>query len=220
MTKPKRFELVVFDWDGTLVDSAAHIAASIRAACADLDLPVPTDASARHVIGLGLRDAIIYLVPQLETHRYQELADRYRYHFLAGDETVVPFPFVEEGIVKLEQDGFMLAVATGKSRVGLDRALGKFAFGKRFVATRCGDEGFPKPHPDMLNRLMQITGVNASKTLMIGDTSHDLELAANAGTSALAVSYGAHPLETLGQQPSLGCAQSFADVLQWLDENG
>ena len=220
MTNPKRFELVVFDWDGTLVDSAAHIAASIQAACADLGLPVPTSAAARHVIGLGLRDAIMYLVPQLETRRHQELADRYRYHFLAGDEAVEPFPMVEEGIAELEQAGFVLAVATGKSRVGLDRALGKFGFGKRFVATRCGDEGFPKPHPDMLNHLMDVTGVDASRTLMIGDTSHDLELAANAGTSALAVSYGAHPAETLGQQPSLGCAGSFAEVLRWLDENG
>jgi len=220
MTRAKRFQLVVFDWDGTLVDSAAHIAASIQAACADLELPVPTDTAARHVIGLGLRDAILYLVPQLQQRRYQELADRYRYHFLAGDETVVPFPMVEEGMAELEQAGFMLAVATGKSRVGLDRALGRFAFGKRFVATRCGDEGFPKPHPDMLNRLMEITGVEAARTLMIGDTSHDLELAANAGTSALAVSYGAHPMETLEKQPALGCARSFSEVLQWLAENG
>lgn len=220
MTKSKRFELVVFDWDGTLVDSAAHIAASIQAACADLDLPVPTSAAARHVIGLGLRDAIMYLVPQLEQHRHQELADRYRYHFLAGDESVQPFPMVEEGIAELEQAGFMLAVATGKSRVGLNRALGKFRFGRYFVATRCGDEGFPKPHPDMLNHLMDVTGIDPSRTLMIGDTSHDLELAANAGTSALAVSYGAHPAETLGQQPSLGRAASFAEVLRWLDENG
>lgn len=220
MSKRKRFDLLVFDWDGTLVDSAAHIAASIQAACADLDLPVPVTAAARHVIGLGLRDAIMYLVPQLEMHRYQELADRYRYHFLAGDETLEPFPMVEEGIAELEQAGFMLAVATGKSRIGLDRALGKFPFGKRFVASRCGDEGFPKPHPDMLIHLMDITGVGASRTLMIGDTSHDLQLAANAGTSALAVSYGAHPPETLEQQPSLGCAGSFAEVLRWLDANG
>jgi phosphoglycolate phosphatase len=220
MTKPKRFDLLVFDWDGTIVDSAAHIAASIQAACADLGLPVPASAAARHVIGLGLSDAIMYLVPQLEMHRYQELADRYRCHFLAGDDAVEPFPMVEQGMAKLAQAGFMLAVATGKSRIGLDRALRKFAFGKRFVATRCGDEGFPKPHPDMLIHLMDITGVDASRTLMIGDTSHDLELAANAGASALAVSYGAHPPETLEEQPSLGCAGSFAEVLRWLDANG
>ncbi|MGD8478296.1 MAG: HAD-IA family hydrolase [Burkholderiales bacterium] len=220
MTGRQQFDLVVFDWDGTLVDSTAHIAASIQAACRDLGLVVPGSAAARHVIGLGLQDAIEYLVPELESQRYQELADRYRYHFLAGDEAVEPFPMVEEGIVILEQAGFMLAVATGKSRVGLDRALGKFAFGARFTATRCGDEGFPKPHPDMLNYLMQVTGVEPGRTLMIGDTTHDLQLAANAGACSLAVSYGAHATESLAEQPSLGCVDSFSDVLQWLEENG
>ena len=220
MISPKRFDLLVFDWDGTLVDSAGHIAASIQAACADLALPVPTSAAARHVIGLGMRDALAYLVPQLEEHRYRELADRYRYHFLAGDEAVEVFPMVEQGIATLEEAGFMLAVATGKSRAGLDRALSRFAFGTSFIATRCGDEGFPKPHPDMLNHIMDVTGVHASRTLMIGDTSHDLQLAANAGASALAVAYGAHPPEVLEQQPSLGCVTSFPEVLQWLEENG
>jgi len=220
MTGQNRFDLLVFDWDGTLVDSAGHIAASIRAACADIGLPVPTSAAARHVIGLGMHDALSYLVPELEERRYRELADRYRHHFLAGEAAVDAFPMVDEGIRKLESSGFMLAVATGKSRVGLDRALRKFAFGASFIATRCGDEGFPKPHPDMLNHIMDATGVHASKTLMIGDTSHDLQLAANAGASALAVSYGAHPPEALQQHPSLGCVNSFSEVLQWLEQNG
>ena len=216
----RKFDLLVFDWDGTLVDSAGHIAASIQAACADLDLPVPTGAAARHVIGLGLHDALAYLLPEVEERRYREVADRYRYHFLAGDETIETFPRVEEGIVRLEEEGFLLAVATGKSRIGLDRSLKKVSFGSCFVATRCGDEGFPKPHPDMLHHLMQVTGVEPERTLMVGDTSHDLQLAANAGTQSLAVSYGAHPPEALGEHNPLGCMNSFAEVLQWLTENG
>ncbi|HUU71491.1 MAG TPA: HAD-IA family hydrolase [Burkholderiales bacterium] len=216
---PKRFDLLVFDWDGTIVDSAGHITASIQAACADLALPVPSGAAARHVIGLGMRDAMAYLLPQLEEERHREVADRYRYHFLAGDEAIETFPMVDEGIPLLEGQGFMLAVATGKSRVGLDRALGKLPFGSRFIATRCGDEGFPKPHPDMLIHLMEVTGVEPSRALMIGDTSHDLELAANAGVNSLAVSYGAHPLEILLQHQSLGCVGSFAELLEWLEEN-
>ncbi len=215
----KRFDLLVFDWDGTIVDSAGHIAASIQAACVDLALPVPDGAAARHVIGLGMRDAMEYLLPKLDEARYREFADRYRFHFLAGDEAVETFPMVDEGIPMLAEQGFMLAVATGKSRVGLDRALGRVSFGSRFVATRCGDEGFPKPHPDMLHYLMEVTGVAADRTLMIGDTSHDLELAANAGASSVAVSYGAHPPEALRQHRALGCVDSFSELLAWLADN-
>lgn len=215
----RQFDLLVFDWDGTLVDSTGHIAASIQAACADLGLPIPQTSDARHVIGLGMHDALAYLLPDLEEHRYRALANRYRYHFLAGDDAVEAFPKVNEGIAQLEEQGFMLAVATGKSRVGLDRALGKFAFGTRFTTTRCGDEGFPKPHPDMLNHIMGFTGVPASRTLMIGDTSHDLQLAANAGSHALAVSYGAHPPQRLQEHRCLGCVNSFSKVLEWLEEN-
>ncbi len=220
MTDSRQFDLLVFDWDGTLVDSTAHIAASIQAACADLGLSVPSSEDARHVIGLGMHDALTYLVPQLEMERYRELADRYRYHFLAGDEAVESFPMVEEGMARLNAMGYVLAVATGKSRVGLDRALRKVAFGTCFTATRCGDEGFPKPHPDMLIHIMEVTGSSASRTLMIGDTSHDLQLAANAGAHALAVSYGAHPPETLDEHQSLGRVGSFSEVLEWLAENG
>ena len=215
----KRFDLLVFDWDGTLVDSTGHIASSIRAACADLDLPVPTVEAARHVIGLGLHDALGYLLPGLETSRYREVADRYRYHFLAGDETVETFPMVDEGIPGLERDGFLLAVATGKSRVGLDRSLREVSFGGCFIATRCGDEGFPKPHPDMLEHLMRATGVTPDRTLMIGDTTHDLDLAANAGACSLAVTYGAHPGHLLQQQQALDCVHSFSEVVLWLRAN-
>ena len=217
--RSRRFDLLVFDWDGTLVDSAGHISGSIRAACADLGLPVPSVTAARHVIGLGLHDALSYLLPQLEQSRYREVAERYRYHFLAGDETIETFPMVDEGIAELGREGYLLAVATGKSRVGLERSLKKVAFGSCFVATRCADEGFPKPHPEMLEHIMQVTGADPERTLMIGDTTHDLELAANAGTHALAVTYGAHPGDALAQHRALGYVDSFSEVVQWLRSN-
>ena len=144
---PGRFELLVFDWDGTLVDSAGHIVTSLQAAFRDLDLPEPSTHAARHVIGLGLQDALAYLNPGLEASRYREVADRYSAHFLAGHEGIELFPAVGEGIPKLNQDGYLLAVATGKSRRGLDRALHSTALGAHFHATRCADEGFiPTQH--------------------------------------------------------------------------
>jgi phosphoglycolate phosphatase len=215
----RKFDLLVFDWDGTLVDSTAHIVSSIQAACADLGLPVPSRLAAQHVIGLGLHDALAYVLPELDQKRYPEVAERYRYHFLAADAPIETFPMVNDGLVSLEEAGFLLAVATGKSRAGLDRSLSEVSFGSCFVATRCGDEGFPKPHPDMLMYLMDTTGVTADRTLMIGDTSHDLMLAANAGTRSLAVSYGAHAADSLIEHGPLACLNSFTEVMRWLAEN-
>ena len=215
-----RYSLIVFDWDGTLLDSAAGIVESIQEAARDLQLPVPTREAASHVIGLGLQDSLRSAVPTLPEARYREFADAYRRHFLARQDAMDLSPGARELLRDLHAAGHRLAVATGKSRVGLDRALGRVAFGQCFIATRCGDEGFPKPHPDMLNYLMDATGVASSRTLMIGDTSHDLELAANAGTGALAVSYGAHPPESLQACSPLGCVDSFAELLEWLEDNG
>ncbi|MGH8679180.1 MAG: HAD-IA family hydrolase, partial [Burkholderiales bacterium] len=212
-----RFDLLVFDWDGTLVDSAAHIVASIQKACRDLELPVPSDAAARQVIGLGLHDALAQVLPGIDESRYGDVAERYRIHFLAGDAALQPYPQVQEGIMKLQVNGYLLAVATGKSRRGLDRALQSFEFGTRFAATRCADEGFPKPHPDMLEWLAAALGVRRERTLMIGDTTHDLQMAANARVSAVAVSYGAHSRALLEAHSPLACADSFGELLAWLD---
>lgn len=216
---PRRFDLLVFDWDGTLVDSAGHIASSLQAAFRDLELQVPSTAAARHVIGLGLQDAIAYLDPQLESSRYLEVAECYRVHFLAGDENIELFPFVDEGIPGLGLAGYLLAVATGKSRRGLDRALQSTALSPHFHASRCADEGFPKPHPEMLEILIDQLGVTPERTLMIGDTTHDLQMAINAGVSAVAVSYGAHPPEELKRLDPLVCVDSFPDLMQWLKQN-
>ena len=216
----KRFDLLVFDWDGTLMDSASHIACALQSAFRDLDLPVPATEAARHVIGLGLEDAMMYLNPGLDRGRYAQVADRYRVHFLAGDHAVELFPAVASGIAALNQQGYLLAVATGKSRRGLDRSLSKTGLAPYFHATRCADEGFPKPHPEMLQVIMEMVGVAPNGTLMIGDTTHDLQLAQNAGVSSVAVSYGAHLMEDLESMNPVGCVGSFEQLLQWLKQNG
>lgn len=148
-----------------------------------------------------------------------EVAERYRFHFLLGDREVTAFSGVAEGLSQLEQRGFALAVATGKSRRGLDRSLAALGLGARFADTRCADEGLPKPHPQMLQHLMRNQNVLAQRTLMIGDTTHDLQMAINAGTAAVAVTYGAHPRPALEQLAPLACLHSFGELLHWLNEN-
>jgi phosphoglycolate phosphatase len=197
MSATHRYELVVFDWDGTLVDSAAHIVDSIQRAARDVNVPAPSEADARHIIGLGLTDAMEYLFPQLTADMYPRVAEQYRQHYLLGEHVVKLFEGVEEGIARLHRSGHLLAVATGKSRRGLDRALEETGLGRFFHATRCGDEGFPKPHPDMLDFLVDGLAVERSAAVMVGDTTHDLEMARAASVDAVAVAYGAHDPQTL-----------------------
>jgi phosphoglycolate phosphatase len=215
----RQFDLLVFDWDGTVVDSAAHIVASIQSACRDLGLDAPSDERARYIIGLGLADALQHLLPELRPSEYPRLAQRYRHHYLSGEEKVVPFAGVREGIARLNRAGFTLGVATGKSRRGLDRALADTGLAALFHASRCADEGFAKPHPDMLLFLMDALNVSAARTLMIGDTTHDLEMARNAGVAAVAVSYGAHDAAQLRALAPLACADSVDELMEWLAAN-
>lgn len=215
----KRFDLLVFDWDGTVVDSAAHIVDALQCACADVGLAVPEDRRARHIIGLGLRDAMMYLFPDLPVAEYPKLVDRYRHHYLAGDDKVVPFAGLADGIAALHASGYLLAVATGKSRAGLDRAFIDTGLGPYFHLSRCADESFSKPHPQMLHVLMDALNVPAQRTLMIGDTTHDLQMAINAGVAAVAVSYGAHPSEELRSLDPLACVESCEELLTWLRQN-
>ena len=216
---PRRFRLVVFDWDGTLADSTAIIAAALQAACRDIGAPVPLDADARYVIGLGLADALAHAVPDLPRDRYPDLVARYRHHYLARDPSIPLFVGVREMLAELGAAGFVLGVATGKSRAGLDHALAQHGIGGFFTATRCADEGFPKPHPDMLLRLMDQVGAAPSDTLMIGDTTHDLMLAENAGVAGLAVGYGAHAPAGLAQLRPLATVHSIRDLRAWLRDN-
>ncbi len=216
---PKQFDLLVFDWDGTLMDSAATIVASIQAASRDIGVEVPSDDASRHIIGLGLNEAIAALFPDMVQTDYARLADRYRYHFMAQDAEIPLFAGAAEAIRELHAAGFLLAVATGKGRRGLDRVLDHTGLGPFFHATRCADESFSKPHPQMLLELMERLGVTPDKTLMIGDTSHDLQMAVNAGVPCLGAGYGAHPAAGLLEFAPLACAGTFGELHLWLLEN-
>ena len=211
-----RYRLIVFDWDGTLVDSTQLIAASIQAACRDLGLDVPSCENARHVIGLGLDDALRLVAPALPPARYGELALRYRHHFVLGDAGIPLFPGVRPMLQALEDGGALLAIATGKSRRGLARALEQQAIARHFIASRCADEGFAKPHPGMLEHLLELTGVGREEAVMIGDTTHDLEMARNARVDAVAVTYGAHPRQQLERLAPLAIVDSPQDLHRWL----
>ena len=216
---PRRFPFIVFDWDGTLADSTGIIADSLQQACRDLGEPVPADIDARYVIGLGLTDALRIVAPGLPRERQPELVARYRHHFVMRDAHITLYDGVREMLAELEAAGFLLGIATGKSRAGLDRALAQQGIGSHFTATRCADEGFPKPHPDMLVHLMDRAGVAPRETLMIGDTTHDLELARNAGAQALAVAYGAHAAEGLERLDPLATVQSIGELHAWLRDH-
>lgn len=215
----KRYELIVFDWDGTLMDSAGAIVRAIQAACEDLGLPVPEDARARHVIGLGLSDALSYAVPELTEDKYPDMVARYRHHYLSRDQELVLFDGIESTLKRLADGGWWLAVATGKSRVGLDRALAHTGLGAHFHATRCADECFSKPHPAMLEELMAELSVPAARTLMVGDTTHDLQMAQNAGVDGLAVTFGAHAAAMLASVPSVAHVATPAELDRWLRDN-
>ena len=170
----QQFDLIVFDWDGTLMDSTAHIARSIQAACRDLGLPVPADEAARYVIGLGLRDALQIAAPSLDAADYPRLAERYRYHYFVKDAHTELFAGVRELLDELRSLGYLLAVATGKSRVGLNRALDEVRLTSVFDGTRCADETFSKPHPAMLQELSRELGQALERTVMIGDTTRPM----------------------------------------------
>ncbi|GGX18688.1 HAD-IIIA family hydrolase [Undibacterium macrobrachii] len=215
----KLFDFIVFDWDGTLMDSTATIVKCIQAAARDLQLPVPDDAAAAHVIGLALADAMRAVMPDVDPKYYPKMVERYRYHYLVRDHELPLFPGVREMLADLAQQGYFLAVATGKSRVGLNRAMNSAKVLSMFDATRCADETFSKPHPAMLQELTRELGQDMQRTLMIGDTTHDLLMAANAGAAAVAVEYGAHEPELLATVPSLYSAKKVADLHQWLTEN-
>jgi phosphoglycolate phosphatase len=215
-----RYELLAFDWDGTLFDSTACIVKSMQAAARDLGLTEPTVAAARHVIGLGLEPALLSAMPDLPRARYRELADAYRRHYFATAHEVTLFDGVPDLLRALQVRGHRLSVATGKSRRGLDEALEQVGLQNLFEATRTADETASKPNPQMLHELMDELGVPAHRSLMVGDTTHDLQLAANAGTGAIAVSFGAHGVQELQSLQPLALLHSVAELADWLGTHG
>ncbi len=201
------------------MDSTATIVKCIQAAAKDLQLPVPDDSAASHVIGLALVDAMQSVLPDVDPKYYPKMVERYRYHYLTRDHELPLFPGVREMLSDLAQQGYFLAVATGKSRVGLNRAMNSVNVLSMFDATRCADETFSKPHPAMLQELTRELGQDMQRTLMIGDTTHDLLMAENAGAGAVAVEYGAHDSALLASVNHLYSAASVSDLHQWLNEN-
>lgn len=213
----RRYDLLIFDWDGTLMDSIARIVNCFGNACTDSGLPRPPEADMRHVIGLGLAEAVDQLLPGVAEAVRARVVARYREHFLHIDQTAMPlFDGVRTGLETLAGQGYLLAVATGKSRRGLDRVLQETGLGGLFTATRCADEALSKPHPKMLADLLDCTGLSAGRALMVGDTTYDLQMAGALAMDSLAVSYGVHTREQLLAHGPLVCLDSFHEVRQWL----
>lgn len=211
-----RYQMIVWDWDGTLMDSTPTIVDCIQKACADLDLPVPTDELASHVIGLGLADALRIAVPAITPQRHPELVQRFRYYYLAKDHELTLFKGARELLATLKDRGHYLAVATGKPRHGLNRSLKFHELEDMFTDTRTADETRSKPHPQMLLELSDSLMVPLDKMLMIGDTSHDLNMALNAGVDAVAVTYGAHPANSLRELNPVACVDTVEELANFL----
>jgi len=210
-------ELLVFDWDGTLMDSEAKIVRCVQGAAMDCGVADPGAKAIRHIIGLGLQEAIASLFPNESSESRETLINRYRVHFLEQDNTPMPlFPGVREGLEILAGRGYLLAVATGKARRGLERVMDDTGLRELFVATRCADEAFSKPHPKMLEDILDETGLGATQALMIGDTVYDMQMARHAGMPALGVSYGVHEPEHLMEDGALAVMDSFPDVCRWI----
>jgi phosphoglycolate phosphatase len=218
-THRRRFDLIAFDWDGTLFDSTGLIVRCIQAACRDIGMPEPSDVQAAYVIGLGLMDALRHAVPDLPVERYPELGRRYRHHYMARQHEIVLFEGTREMLAALKARNHWLAVATGKSRLGLNEALDTAQLRPLFDSTRTADETASKPDPLMLLELMRELGAEPERTLMIGDTTHDLQLAANAGVACVGVSYGAHPSEDFHRFAPLFVAHSTRELHGWLHEH-
>jgi phosphoglycolate phosphatase len=213
-----RYPLIVFDWDGTVIDSHATIVDCMQEASREIGLPIPERSRASHVIGLGLHDAMKIVAPDLPGERYPEFVALYRKHFLAREDAMQLFRGMNPLLKDLSKN-HVLAIATGKSRKGLERSLAATGVRDFFMASRCADEATPKPHPAMLLELMQELNADPGGVLMIGDTSHDMEMARAAGVDGLAVTYGAHPEEALRACGPRGCVSDVQALGQWLSQN-
>lgn len=215
----RRFDLIAFDWDGTLWDSTAAITRALQGAVEDVTGERPSAERAAYVIGLGLRHALEHVAPNVRPEQYPALGERYRHHFSQEMGALQLFEGVLEMLDELHGRGHWVTVATGKSRSGLNEALGRHELKGRFHGSRTADETRGKPDPTMLHELMLEFDVAPERTLMIGDTSHDLAMAANAGCASVGVSYGAHAVDLLHEHQPLAVAHSVGELRTWLSVN-
>ncbi|MCK4951223.1 MAG: HAD-IA family hydrolase [Gammaproteobacteria bacterium] len=205
--------LLVFDWDGTLMDSEFHIVSCMKAAICELDLPDRKEDEIKNIIGLGLMKAVQTLYPEQASEAFaHKLADAYRSYYFSDDAPQQLFPGAVETLEHLIDRGFLLAIATGKSRKGLDLSLEHTGLVEMFQISRCADETTSKPHPRMLNEIMTELACGQEETIMIGDTEYDMEMAYNAGTKAIAVSYGVHETQRLLKYKPAGCIDKITDL--------
>ena len=210
-------KLIVFDWDGTLSDSVSRIVNCIQLAAADHQMPAPTFDQAKDIIGLGLREAVGQLFPDAEQALIEEFSLSYSAHYRSQDSNPCDFfPNVLDTLEQLRDQGYLLAVATGKSRAGLDRALGATGLGELFHGSRCADETASKPQPLMLEQLLQQFDLQPQQALMVGDTEFDMEMAVNAAMPRLGVSYGAHHADRLQRYQPIACIDHFAEIINLL----
>ena len=212
----RRFDLIAFDWDGTLFDSTAIITRCIQEAVRDVGGTVPTDEAASYVIGMALMPALAHAAPDVPKEKYPLLGERYRHHYVAHQHDISLFEGVLPMLAALKSRQHLLTVATGKSRAGLDEALQAVQLKGTFVGSRTADETRGKPHPQMLNELMAEFGARPERTLMIGDTTHDLQMAVNAGCPSVGVSYGAHESSAFEALKPLLVAHSVRELHDWL----
>ena len=216
MSRPLNFDLIAFDWDGTLFDSTQIIVRSIQLAVADVGGTVPSNEAASYVIGLGLMEALAHAAPDVPQARYPELGKRYRHHYAVHQNDITLFEGVVPLLLDMTERGHLLTVATGKSRRGLDEALQAVELKGCFDSSRTADETAGKPHPRMLHELMSEFGVKPERTLMIGDTTHDLQMALNAGCASVGVSYGAHEPSAFEPLKPRVVAHSVQELQRWL----
>lgn len=216
----RNFDLIAFDWDGTLFDSTAIITRCIQQAVADVGGKVPSDKDASYVIGMGLMQALAHAAPDVPVDKYPLLGERYKHHYFQHINDISLFEGVLPMLADLRQRQHWLAVATGKSRKGLDEALAAATLRGVFDASRTADETAGKPHPRMLLELMAEFGVPAERVLMVGDTTHDLQMAVNAGCASVGVSYGAHTPDAFEVLEPRFVAHSVAQLHDWLVQHG
>ncbi|HVL02718.1 MAG TPA: HAD-IA family hydrolase [Dongiaceae bacterium] len=211
------FQLVVFDWDGTLMDSLARIAGSMQAAAIDLGIEPRTREAVHDIVGLALDEAIARLHPELDATGIRHMHDRYAHHYVEGDKTPSPFfTGARELLHALHEGGALLSVATGKSRKGLDRIMTAHGVGPLFHSSRCADETRSKPQPDMLLEILDYHGLQPAQAVMIGDTEFDLEMAFRAGVPSVGVTWGAHDINRLRRHQPRICVDTVAELSNWL----